>query len=105
MSIFFYFLYISYLPLIFFYRTKNSRKKLGAEFSKDERAYVRNKDLATLENVSKLMRSMPPELLFVIRASNLVGMHNANLGGTTRMRLKRFTALALEGIYTNMFIR
>ena len=41
------------------------------------------------------MRSMPPEILFVIRASNLVGIHNGLLGGTTRSRLKNFTKIAM----------
>lgn len=63
---------------------------------------MRGKELATLESVSRLLRSMPPELLFVIRASNLVGIHNALLGGTTRYRLKSFTRLAMKSTYTNI---
>lgn len=43
---------------------------------------------------------MPPEIMFIIRAANLVGIHNALLGGiiiykyikgTTRDRLLKFT--------------
>lgn len=93
-----------FLPLIFFYRTLNSKKKLGAEFSKEERSYVRSKEMVTLENVSRLMRSMPQELLFVIRASNMVGIHNAVLGGNTRTRLKSFTGVALRCVYTNPIV-
>lgn len=35
----------------------------------------------TLENINALLRSMPPEIMFIIRAANLVGIHNALLGG------------------------
>lgn len=74
--------HIEFLPLIFFYRTINSKKKLGDAFSVEERSYLRTKDLVTLENISELLLSMPPEIMFIIRAANLVGIHNAMLGGT-----------------------
>jgi aarF domain-containing kinase len=59
---------------------------------------LRSKDLVTLENINALLRSMPPEIMFIIRAANLVGIHNSLLGGivndyvgTTRDRLLTFT--------------
>lgn len=77
--------HVEFLPLIFFYRTIQSKKKLGEAFSMEERKYIRSKDLVTLENVSALLRSMPPEIMFIIRAANLVGIHNALLGGSNNI--------------------
>lgn len=77
--------HIEFLPLIFFFRTIHSKKKLGDAFSKEERTYVRSKDMITLQNINGLLRSMPPEIMFVIRAANLVGIHNAMLGGDTQI--------------------
>ncbi|CAD8131573.1 unnamed protein product [Paramecium pentaurelia] len=88
--------HIEFLPLIFFYRTISSKKKLGDAFSIEERQYLRNKDLVTLENINALLRSMPPEIMFIIRAANLVGIHNALLGGTTRDRLLKFTEYSVK---------
>lgn len=51
------------------------------------------------------MNSLPPDMLFIIRASNLVAIHNATLGGTTRYRLLKFTDLAFENLYPNRLNR
>jgi hypothetical protein len=45
------------------------------------------------------MRDLPPSIMFIIRAANLVGIHNAILGGNTRNRLKSFTDNALKRLY------
>lgn len=95
--------HIEFLPLIFFYRTIQSKKKLGEAFSKEERQYLRSKDLVTLENINALLRSMPPEIMFIIRAANLVGIHNALLGGTTRDRLLRFTEYSVKNTSESKF--
>lgn len=47
------------------------------------------------------MRDLPSEIMFIIRAANLVGIHNSTLGGVTRTRLKSFTLNALNRIYSN----
>ncbi|KAM3134993.1 hypothetical protein pb186bvf_012817 [Paramecium bursaria] len=95
--------HLDLLPLIFFFRTKNSKKKIGDPFSKEERKYVREKDLINLESISNLMNQLPPELMYIIRAANLVGIHNSILGGTTRDRLMRFTHFALENEHRTWF--
>lgn len=95
--------HIEFLPLIFFYRTIKSKKKLGEAFSKEERQYLRSKDLVTLENINSLLRSMPPEIMFIIRAANLVGIHNALLGGTTRDRLLTFTEYSVKNSTKSYF--
>ena len=55
--------------------------------------------MVTFEKINHLMQALPPDMLFVIRASNLVAIHNATLGGTTRSRLLNFTDLAFQNIY------
>ena len=50
------------------------------------------------------MQAMPPDIMFILRASNLIAIHNATLGGTTRSRLKSFMALALKSIYPNKLV-
>lgn len=75
--------HVELLPLIFFYRTMQSNKKFGEAFTKEEREYLRSKDVVNLEKISGLLRLLPPELMFIIRAANLVGIHNAALGGTS----------------------
>lgn len=47
------------------------------------------------------MQSLPPDIMFILRAANLIAIHNATLGGQTRTRLKRFTFLALSSLYPN----
>lgn len=44
----------------------------------------------TLENINALLRSMPPEIMFIIRAANLVGIHNALLGGIYNIYIYRY---------------
>ena len=46
------------------------------------------------------MQALPPDIMFILRASNMIAIHNATLGGQTRTRLKRFTFLALGSLYT-----
>lgn len=56
---------------------------------------------------------MPPEIMFIIRAANLVGIHNALLGGisiniyinlgTTRDRLLKFTEYSVKNSEKSVF--
>ena len=61
--------------------------------------------MLNLENVNRFMNSLPPDMLFIIRASNLIGIHNGTLGGSTRYRLIRWSELAFENVYPNLFSR
>eukprot|EP01016_Furgasonia_blochmanni_P035758 TRINITY_DN3995_c0_g3_i3.p1 TRINITY_DN3995_c0_g3~~TRINITY_DN3995_c0_g3_i3.p1 ORF type:complete len:342 (-),score=39.36 TRINITY_DN3995_c0_g3_i3:4-1029(-) len=93
--------YYRYLPLIFTFRTKISNKKIGAQVTEEERKWLRENTIVTFENINHLMQALPADMLFIIRASNLVAIHNTVLGGTTRDRLLTFTDYAYKAIYTN----
>lgn len=51
------------------------------------------------------MNALPPDMLFIIRASNLVAVHNGVLGGSTRYRFMKFTDLAFKNVEPNPFLR
>jgi len=97
--------FYKYLPLILLFRTIGSKKRLGDPITQEEKTYIRDKDLVTFEKVNHLMQALPPDMLFVIRASNLVAIHNATLGGTTRHRLMKFTDMAFENVYDGRGVR
>lgn len=66
-----------------------------------EREEIRKKDLVNFEKINQLMNALPPDMLFIIRATNLVAIHNGVLGGSTRLRLMKFTDLAFHNLYQN----
>ena len=45
------------------------------------------------------MQVLPPDILFILRASNMVSIHNFTLGGTIRTRLLTFTQYALNALH------
>ena len=53
----------------------------------------------TFGKISKLLQLLPPDLMFIIRTSNLVAIHNLALGGSMRKRLLIYTDFALENRY------
>jgi len=61
--------------------------------------------MVNFEKINQFMNALPPDMLFIIRASNLVAIHNGTLGGSTRYRLMRFTDLAFENLYPNPLMR
>lgn len=69
--------------------------------TKEEREEIRKQDLINFEKINQLMNALPPDMLFIIRATNLVAIHNGLLGGTTRYRLMKYTELAFNNLYTN----
>lgn len=83
--------HFEYLPIVFLGRTANSQKKLGAPITPEERKYFREKDIANFEAIHALVQDLPQDLMFVIRATNLISSHNVRLGGTHRDRFRIFT--------------
>ena len=83
----------------------SSTKRIGATMTKEERNEIRKKDLVNFEKINQLMNALPPDMLFIIRATNLVAIHNGVLGGSTRSRLLKFTDLAYKNLYPNPIIR
>lgn len=73
------------------HRTIKSSKKIGDPITPEEKQYFREKDIANFEAIHKIIQDLPPDLMFVIRATNLVASHNIKLGGTQRDRYLIFT--------------
>jgi len=97
--------FYKYLPIILMFRTLGSMKKIGETMTKEEREEIRKKDLVNFEKINQLMNALPSDMLFIIRATNLVAIHNGVLGGTTRYRLMKYTELAYQNLYPNVLKR
>jgi hypothetical protein len=52
--------------------------------------------LANFDSINSILQDLPPEIMFIIRASNLVGSHNTNLGGSNRQRLFSYAKASLR---------
>mmetsp|Transcript_23125 Transcript_23125/g.26173 ORF Transcript_23125/g.26173 Transcript_23125/m.26173 type:complete len:520 (+) Transcript_23125:857-2416(+) len=90
--------YYRYLPLLLTYRPINSKKPLGAPLTAEDRKLLRKTDEINFEKVNELIQRMPPEIMFIMRASNLIAIHNAGLGGNTRGRLKKFSDYCFKAL-------
>lgn len=73
--------------MIFLYRSRNSKKKIGENITEEEKMEFREKDLSNFDSINQILQDLPPELMYIIRASNLITSHNLNLGGNNRDRL------------------
>jgi len=71
----------------------------------EEREEIRKADLVNFEKINQLMSALPANMLFIIRATNLVAIHNGLLGGSTRYRFMKYTELAFKNLYPNPLIR
>jgi hypothetical protein len=58
-----------------------------------------------IERINKLMRNLPKDMMYVVRASNLVAIHNIVLGGDQRERIMSFTDVVFEEVYQNSPVR
>ncbi|EGR31784.1 hypothetical protein IMG5_102230 [Ichthyophthirius multifiliis] len=90
-----------YLPIIFLFRTMESKQKLGQRMTKQETRDLYTQNLISFEKISHLVSDLPPEMIFMIRANNIIAIHNATLGGTTRQRAKQFTKYIIQALYDN----
>jgi hypothetical protein len=86
---------------------KRSDMKLGEQWprgKKLKKIRKRNKkEFGGLEGVNKLLKKMPENMMFIMRASNLVGLHNLVLGGNNRGRLIEFGRVCIETLYGTEF--
>ena len=88
--------YFRYLPLLFTYRTINTKKPLGGLLHKDEIQFLRENDEVNFEKISYLLQKLPSEVVFIFKAMHIIGVHNKNCGGDTRTRLMKFTEYCLK---------
>ncbi|OQR81856.1 glycoside hydrolase [Thraustotheca clavata] len=91
--------YASVLPLIFTYRGMHSNNKLAGQISKEDREAIM-KDLKSFErsNVNEFLETLPRDMLFVLRSTNLTRSLNKDLGGTSRLRFHVFGKYAVKGL-------
>jgi len=87
------------LALVFTFRGTNSKGKLGQRLSKEERLKLREKykDVSP-GDVNKFLESLPRDLLFVLRCTNIVRSINLSLGGTSRLRFRIMGESAVRGL-------
>lgn len=90
--------YFRFLPLLFTYRTINTKKPLGGVLADDEKKFIIENDEVNFEKLSLLLQKLPQELLFIFKAMHIIGVHNRRSGGTTRDRLIRFTDASIDAM-------
>jgi len=87
-----------YLPLVFLFKSQNTRK-LGANIVKEDVTKLKEENVLSFSNIYSLLEEFPDDFLLIIRASNLVAMRNVILGGSHRERLLKFTRIAFSEKY------
>lgn len=92
--------YYKYLPLVLLWRSKNT-KKLGELITEEDRKAMMKEDLVSFEIINYIMQKIPEHMIFIIRASNLIAIHNRTLGGTMRDRFLIFTESCYRALYPN----
>ncbi|RHY62170.1 hypothetical protein DYB30_001534 [Aphanomyces astaci] len=77
--------YAKFFPLIFTYRSMDSKTIMGGQMSADEKLALR-RDLKALQgtNVNEFFEHLPRDMLFVFRSTNLTRSLNKELGGNSR---------------------
>lgn len=97
--------FAKFLPMILLW--KRSDMKLGAPFPKGKKLKKmrekNRKNFGGLEKVNQLLKKMPENMMFIMRASNLVGLHNMVLGGNNRARLIEYGRVCIETLYGEEF--
>ena len=96
--------YYDLLSLLLTFRSSNSKAKLGEKMSKSERREVRkhlkNK---TVKDVNVFMETLPRDLLFVLRSTDILRSLNKDLGGKSIDRFSAMADSAMEGLGDNSF--
>lgn len=83
--------YYRYLPLIFTYRTIDSKKPLGESFRRDEKQLLKATNDLNLDNIGFLLQKLPWDLILIFKACHFVTMHNKKFGVKSRERFLHFT--------------
>lgn len=94
------------MPLILLWKRKDTRLGEGIPKDKEKVKKIRDENrqaFGGLEKVNDLLKKMPENMMFIMRASNLVGLHNMVLGGNNRGRLLEFGRVCIETLYGEEF--
>jgi hypothetical protein len=79
--------YFRYLPLLFTLRTINTKKKLGGPLAPEEKEYLTKGLDIDMDKVGMLLQKLPTDMVFIFKATHMVGVHNFRAKGNTRRRL------------------
>jgi len=90
--------YYRYLPILFTYRTINTRKPLGAKGQPEEKEFLIDNNEGNLEKIGTLLQKLPTDIVFIFKAMHIIGLHNFRAGGSTRARLLTFTDYCVEAM-------
>lgn len=80
-----------YLPLIFTYRTMNSKKSLGERMTSEEIKMLKKNDDLNLENIGYLVQKLPWDIILIFKATHLITTHIAKFGSNDRTKIFRFS--------------
>lgn len=83
--------YYRYLPIIFTYRTIDSKKALGESFRKDEKQMMKISNDLNFDNIGFLLQKLPWDLILIFKASHFVSIHNKKFGIRNRHKFLHFT--------------
>lgn len=87
-----------YLPLIFTYRTLNSRKSLGTKMTNEEIKMLKTNDDLNMENIGFLLQKLPWDIILIFKATHLITIHNKKLGASDRTKFMRFNHYCLKAL-------
>jgi len=80
-----------YLPLLFTYRTINSKKPLGGKLSAEEKSFIKDNDEMNFEKLGMLTERLPANMCLIFKTAQYTLIHNKKLGGSVRYQLMSFT--------------
>ena len=88
------------LSLILTFRTSTSKVNLGNRWSTTEKKKFKEKyKNVTAGDINTFMESLPRDMLFVLRTTDIVRSLNKTLGGTSRARFTTMGEWAIRGLF------
>lgn len=90
--------YYRYLPILFTYRTINTKKALGAKGQPEEKEFLLENNEGNLEKIGTLLQKLPTDIVFIFKAMHIIGLHNFRAGGKTRDRILTFSDLCIDAM-------
>uniref|UniRef100_A0A0G4FH32 ABC1 atypical kinase-like domain-containing protein n=1 Tax=Chromera velia CCMP2878 TaxID=1169474 RepID=A0A0G4FH32_9ALVE len=88
------------LSLVFTFRSsKSKRTRLGSRMHDEDRQRARDSIQGTTAgDINEFLRGLPRDVLWVLRATNIVRSLNLDLGGTSRQRFRIMGEAAVRGL-------
>ena len=87
------------LSLALTFRTPTSTSRMGGRMSKEEKTKLKHKfRKISAGDINRFMESLPRDMLFVLRTTDIVRSLNKKLGGTARARFVSMGEFAIAGL-------